>query len=219
MPPQSNTSSSPIPRAPVKMSQPTAAPTRPSTIDTSQDFGPSRFANTSLGTSARPMNPATSPNSSAPINSTPPVRSDDLDILLRHHLLPQSGGFEGFFSRAETQDRSNDPSLAELVQIVLANVYGDAACLSLSLPVRRADHSVWRLDVFLDLGVQPVEGSGPQAEVRPNRPNPLDPHWLIGGVLQVFEHSIWCEHFSHALEVAPVQGRIGAFRRLHVLLR
>jgi hypothetical protein len=53
----------------VNSSQPSAAPTRPSTIDTSQDFGPFIPANTSFGTSARPMNPATNPRSSAPTTS------------------------------------------------------------------------------------------------------------------------------------------------------
>src|SRR4249919_1505468 len=69
MPPQSNTSSSPIPSPAVKISQPRAAPTRPSNMDTSQDFGPLMPANTSFGTSTRPMNPATNPRSSAPTTS------------------------------------------------------------------------------------------------------------------------------------------------------
>src|SRR5512133_631060 len=81
IPPQSNTSSSPMPRPAVKMSQPTAAPTSPSTIDKSHDLGPFMPSNASLGTSARPMNPATRPRSSAPINSNlpyqnPPDRTD-----------------------------------------------------------------------------------------------------------------------------------------------
>src|SRR4051794_2423447 len=61
-----------MPSPAVKIAQPSAAPTSPSAIDTSQDLGPSISLNTSLGTRARPMKPAKNPRSSAPITWGPP---------------------------------------------------------------------------------------------------------------------------------------------------
>jgi hypothetical protein len=59
--------------------------------------------------------------------------------MSRDALLPQPGGFEGFVSRSEPQNRSDDLSLAKLVQVELVHVYRDAACLALSLPSTASD--------------------------------------------------------------------------------
>src|SRR4051794_148525 len=82
----------------------------------------------------------------------------------RRALLPQPGGFEGFVPGSETEDRSDDPSLAELVEVELVDIDRDPARLALPLPMRRADHGVGALDVFLDVNAQFVEGGGPQVQ-------------------------------------------------------
>ena len=99
-----------------------------------------------------------------------------VDVLLRHRLLRKPGGFEGFVSRSEAQDRSDHLSLLELVEVELASVYRYAARLAPALPMRCADHAVsrsrctprYRRAVCRRL-------DGPEAEVHaesPRRPQP-----------------------------------------------
>jgi hypothetical protein len=82
-----------------------------------------------------------------------------------YRLLPQPGGFEGLVLGSEAEDRSDDPSLAELVKVELVDINRDATRLTLPLPMRRADHGVRAVDVFLDVNAQLVEGGGPQVEI------------------------------------------------------
>src|SRR5215211_7609178 len=106
IPPQSNTSVSPMPRPAVKMSQPTAAPTRPSTIDASHDFGPLMSSSASLGTSARPMKPATKPRSSAPITSNSLSRARCFRYAARRQSLLAVRGGGGALRRGSGAGRS-----------------------------------------------------------------------------------------------------------------
>jgi hypothetical protein len=71
---------------------------------------------------------------------------DDLDVLLRHRLPRETGGIEGFIPGSEAEDRSDDPSLAELVEVELVDIDRDAARFALPLPMRRADHGVRAVD-------------------------------------------------------------------------
>ena len=77
-------------------------------------------------------------------------------------LLRQLGGFEGLVLGSEAEDRSDDPSVAELVEVEPVDIDRDAARFALPLPMRRADHGVRAVDVFLDINAQLVEGVGPQ---------------------------------------------------------
>ena len=63
----------------------------------------------------------------------------NLDVLLRHHLLRQSGGFQGLRSRSEPQADSDDRPVAELVGVELVHVDGH---LILMYPIRPGRASV-----------------------------------------------------------------------------
>ena len=51
--------------------------------------------------------------------------------------------------------------------------------------MRRADHGVRAVDVFLDINAQLVEGGRPQIQGLSNRLNALNRHRLIRSVLEV----------------------------------
>ena len=89
-----------------EMSQPTAAPTRPSTIDASHDFGPLMSSSRSLGTSARPMKPATKPRSSAPITSNSLSRARCFRYAARRQSLLAVRGGGGALRRGSGAGRS-----------------------------------------------------------------------------------------------------------------
>src|SRR3954452_9411820 len=145
--------------------------------------------------------------------------ANELDVLLRHRLPRQPGGFEGFVLGLKAEDRSDDLSVAELVKVDLVDINRDPARLAPSLPMRRADHCIRGVDVFLAIDLQLVEGIGPEAEGLSNRFDALNRDRLIRSVLQILQHGIWCEGLDDAVEIPSVQSSNSPFRHLDVLLR
>src|SRR4051794_24092603 len=71
-------------------------------------------------------------------------------------LLPQPHGFEGFLPRFEAESDSDDLSVAELEDVELPHVDGDATHLAMSVPASGTDHGIAGVDDLFEVGAQLV---------------------------------------------------------------
>jgi hypothetical protein len=94
-----------------------------------------------------------------------PQLTEDLHVLLRHRLLLEPGGFEGFVSVEVLLAAHNSaiPDSEEDRQVPVGRCAARPAPSAKARP--RKDAVVANLDVFLDIDVQPIKALDPLLQV------------------------------------------------------